>query len=457
MHVRAHLGGGSFSRAELVDSPPVTRLLDLDPATFVQRLRDHGGRACLTWDFERDRLVASQPWLDELADALQADTRDFHRHEGLFFAVGPETGALFGAFVHNTVRGQAAGGLRHWPYANLDTFVRDGLRLSLGMARKNSLAGLWWGGGKGIIARQAGDHYKDPGYRRALYREYGGFTTSLRGFYITAEDVGTTPPDVAAVFETTRFAISIPPSVGGSGNPSPATAKGVVCAMEAALDHLGKGSLAGKTVAMQGAGNVAGFMIDELVARGVGKVIATDITQERCDEVRARFAGKPVEVRLAAPGDDAILAEPCDVLAPCALGGILNPTTIPTIRAPIVCGAANNQLLDDRRDDRALLERGIVYVPDYVANRMGIVNCANEQYGSLPDDPAIARHFGREWDNAVYNITRAVLELASREGITTASAANRLADQACTVPHPIWADRGKAILAALVAEGWGRA
>ncbi|MFV8756762.1 Glu/Leu/Phe/Val family dehydrogenase [Nannocystaceae bacterium ST9] len=433
----------------------MTSLLDLDPDSFIQRLRDHGGRASLTWDFDRQRLVASQPWLDELASALMANDRDFHRHEGVFLAVGPETGALFGAFVHTSVRGQAAGGLRHWPYANLDNFVRDGLRLSLGMARKNALAGLWWGGGKGIIARQPGDRFKDPGYRRALYREYGSFTTSLRGLYITAEDVGTTPPDVAAVFETTRYAISIPPSVGGSGNPSPATAKGVVCAMEAALAHQGKGTLAGKTIAMQGAGNVAAFMIEELLAREVGKVIATDITEERCAEVRARFAGRPVEVRLAAPGDDSILAEPCDILAPCALGAVLNPTTIPTIKAPIVCGAANNQLLDDRRDDQALAARGIVYVPDYVANRMGIVNCANEQYGSLPHDPAIERHFGREWDNSVFVITRAVLERAAKDGITTATAANRMADEACTLPHPIWGQRGKAILAALVAEGWG--
>jgi glutamate dehydrogenase/leucine dehydrogenase len=434
----------------------VTSVLELDPESFVQRLRDHGGRASLTWDFDRGQLVASQPWLDEVAKALMADTRDFHRHEGVYLAVGPETGALFGAFVHTTVRGQAAGGLRHWPYENLGTLLRDGLRLSLGMARKNALAGLWWGGGKGIVARQSGDRHRDPGYRRALFREYGSFTTSLRGVYITAEDVGTTPPDVAAVFETTRFAISIPPAVGGSGNPSPATAKGVVCAMEGALDHLGKGTLAGKTIAMQGAGNVAGFMIDELLARDVAKVVATDITEERCAEVRARFAGRRVEIRLAAPGDNAILAEPCDVLAPCALGGVLNPDTIPSIRAPIVCGAANNQLLDDRRDDRLLAERGIVYVPDYVCNRMGIVNCANEQYGSLPEDPAIERHFGRDWDNSVYAITRAVLELATREGITTAAAANRLADQACTVPHPIWGHRGRAIAAGLVRDGWGR-
>ncbi|MCA9684931.1 MAG: hypothetical protein KC457_22300, partial [Myxococcales bacterium] len=128
-------------------------------------------------------------------------------------------------------------------------------------------------------------------------------TTSLRGIYITAEDVGTTPPDLASVFETTRFATCVPPTVGGSGNPSPATAKGVVCAMEAALDHQGKGSLAGKTVAMQGAGNVATYMIDELLARDIGKVVATEISPERCALLRERFAGKPVEIRSSEPGD----------------------------------------------------------------------------------------------------------------------------------------------------------
>ncbi len=433
----------------------MTDLLSLSPPSFIELLRSHGGRACLTWDFERGRVVASQPWLEPLAAWLDADQRDFHRHEGVFLAVGPQTGALFTATVHTTVRGQGQGGLRHWPYTNVEMLLRDGLRLSLGMSRKNALAGLWWGGGKGIIARQAGDRYKDPEYRKLLYREYGAFTTSLRGLYITAEDVGTVPADLAAIHETTRFATSLPPSVGGSGNPSPATAKGVVCAMEAALDHLGNGTIAGKTIAMQGAGNVAAFMIDELLARGVGKVIATEISPERCAELNQRFAGKPVELRPTAPGDLTIFAEPCDVLAPNALGGVLSPETIPQIKAPIVCGAANNQLLDDRRDDRLLAERGIVYVPDFVANRMGIVNCANEQYGSIPNDPAITRHFGREWDNSVYVITKQVLSLAQREGLTTSTAANRLADEACQQAHPIWGHRGRSILAALVAERWG--
>jgi leucine dehydrogenase len=429
-------------------------LLDADPNDFTKQLLAHGGRGYLVWDHEQRRVVASAPWLSELADALAADQRDFHRHEGLFFAVGPETGALFGAFVHTTVRGQAAGGLRHWPYPTLESLLRDGLRLSLGMSRKNALAGLWWGGGKGIVARQDGDRFRDPGYRRVLYREYGSFTTSLGGAYITAEDVGTTPDDLAAVFETTRFATCVPPAVGGSGNPSPATARGVVCAMEGALDHQGKGNLAGKTVAMQGAGNVATYMIDELLARDVGRVIATEISPERCAMLRDRFAGKPVEIRSSSPDDLSIFEEPCDVFAPNALGGVLRPETIPMIAAPIVCGAANNQLLDDRRDDRALADRGILYVPDFVANRMGIVNCANEQYGIVPDDPAINRHFSRDWDNAVFVVTKKILELASREGITTSEAANKLADEACLEPHPIWGHRGRAIIEGLQASGW---
>lgn len=427
----------------------MTRLLDADLDVFIEELRAHGGKASLLWDHRSQRVIASDPWLDDLGVWLNADERDFHRHEASFFAIGPETGALFTAFVHNSVRGQAAGGLRHWPYANLEALIRDGLRLSLGMSRKNALAGLWWGGGKGIIARQAGDRYRDPSYRRALYREYGAFTTSLRGAYITAEDVGTTPDDLASVSLTTRFATCVPPSIGGSGNPSPSTARGVVCAMEGALDHADRGSLAGKTIAMQGAGNVATHMIEELLARDVARIVATEISAERCAMLGDRFAGKPVEIRLTVPGDLSIFAEPCDLFAPNALGGVLGPETIPRIAAPIVCGAANNQLLDDRRDARALAARNILYVPDFVANRMGIVNCANEQYGNLPDDPAIERHFSRDWDNAVFVVTKRILALAEHEGITSSDAANRLADQACTVPHPIWGHRGRAIIESL--------
>jgi glutamate dehydrogenase/leucine dehydrogenase len=324
------------------------------------------------------------------------------------------------------------------------------------MGRKNALAGLYWGGGKGVIARQAGDRYKDAEYRRTLYAEYGRFITSLRGVYVTAEDAGTTPPDMAAIFTTTRFTTCIPEAVGGSGNPSPATAKGVVRAMEGALDELGLGALRGKTVAMQGAGNVGSAMIAELLSRGVARVVAHDIDDTRCKALAEHHASDPVTVKCVRATDQSIFEEPCDVFAPNGLGAVLNPDTIPRLRCRVVCGAANNQLLDEDRDDAALHARGITYVPDFLANRMGIVSCANEQYGSLPADPAILRHFGTDWDNAVYVMARRILERARTSGTTTTQAANALADRLSLEPHPIFPHRGKDIVQALMREGWER-
>jgi leucine dehydrogenase len=141
-------------------------------------------------------------------------------------------------------------------------------------------------------------------------------------------------------------------------------------------------------------------------------------------------------------------------VSPSALGGVLNPETIPNLKCRIVCGAANNQLLDEERDARALQDRGITFVPDFVANRMGIVTCANEQYGSLPDDPVILRHFGRSWENAVYVVTRKVLEEARLRGVTPSRAAGALADELSLVPHPIFPHRTRDIVAALQSEGW---
>ena len=429
-------------------------LVDRSPEDFASHLRSLGvRRAYLVHNHDTGQVDVSHPELAPIAAWLQTDNRDYRQHAGVFLQAA-RSGALFGAFVQATARGQGQGGLRHWPYPHLAAFLRDGLRLATGMARKNALAGLWWGGGKGIIARLPGDAYRDPAQRAALYTEYAEFVTSLRGCYITAEDAGTGPDDMAVVHGGTRFVTCIPPAIGGSGNPSPATARGVVCAMEGALAHLGLGTLEGKTIAMQGAGNVAGHMIGELIRRGVASIIASELSLERRAELTQQFAGAPLTLTPAQPGDNSILATPCDILAPNALGGILNPDTIPTLRARIVCGAANNQLLDEDRDARALQARDIVYVPDYLCNRMGIVSCANEQYGHIPGDPAIERHLGREWDNSVFVITRRVLELAVKDGITTAAAANRLADELAREPHPVWGDRTRGIIAGLIASRW---
>jgi len=388
---------------------------------------------------------------------LKTDKRDFDRHEGTFVEIAPSSDALFLASVHRTKRGAGSGGVRYWPYPSFKDVLVDCLRLSQGMGRKNALAGLWWSGGKGVIARTPDNRHMDRSYRDTLFREWGSFVTSIRGCYYTAEDVGVTVPDIARAFERTRFITCIPPTVGGSGNPSINTGYGVVCGMEGALSFLNMGTLKGKRVAVQGLGNVATYVIDRLCERGVGHVVATDINQTAVQAAQARWRGQPVEVKLVNVNDDSDLYAPnLDILSPCALGGTLNPTTIPKITAKIVCGAANNQLLDAHRDGDAITARGISYVPDFLANRMGIVTCADEWAGSISPnkDPIIERHFGSEWHNAISVMTGKVLTEARQQRISSATAAIRLADQLLEQNHPIFPNRTRNIIDSLVQNKW---
>jgi glutamate dehydrogenase/leucine dehydrogenase len=432
-------------------------LHDLSPAAFCDLLTREGiRRFYLVWDPEGERMVASHPVVEPLARLLGEDHRDVDRHEGLFVQVAPDTGVLQGVFLHRTCRGQGAGGVRFWRYGTVEEYLRDGLRLAKGMTLKNALAGLWWGGGKGVIARGTGQA-EEPGARRRIYEEYGELLTSLRGCYVTAEDVGTSVEDMAAIFSRTRFTTCIPPALGGSGNPSLPTARGVVRGMEAALAHLGRGGLAGKTVAVQGLGHVGEGLVGFLRERGVARVVGSDVDPARAKALHDRFPCGPgftLEVRVSERGDNSILAEPADVVAPCATGGVLSPTTIPTIQAPIVCGAANNQLLDPERDDLLLASRGILYMPDFLVNRMGIVHCADEQYGSLADDPKLEAHLGDTGDNSIYNLALAVLEEARATAAPPARVALRRAEERSFDLHPLWGHRGATILRSLVADGW---
>lgn len=425
---------------------------DRSPEELRDLLQREGVRLAYVVTRTTGKMESSHPVLRSLADAIAA-SEDYGGHEGAFFTVGRDSGHLLAAFVHRTRRGQAAGGVRFWSYATLGEMVTDGLRLSLAMGQKCALAGLWWGGGKGVIARRPDVDHREADVRRRIYADYGRFLTSLRGCYVAAEDVGTTPADMAWIHSTTRHTTCIPPELGGSGNPSRLTATGVVVAMEAALEFLGRGTLTGKTVALQGLGNVASFMIGDLLDRGVGRIVGADVDAGRVDEVRRLYPEAPFEGRVVSPDDRTLLAEECDVLAPNAVGTCLNPDTIPTIRAPIVCGAANNQLARTKRDAGALKERGIVYVPDFLANRMGIVHCANEQYGVFEDDPAILAHLERDVPFGIYQRTLEVLRRAERTGTTPAGEAERMANELTQEPHPIWPDRGRQIIESLVEHG----
>ena len=433
----------------------VSSWLGQSPSAVAAQLRTAGiERAWIARDPETSRLRASHAVLAPVADALADGGLDYHEHEALFLAPSPRGHELFGAFLHSTRRGQAQGGLRHCPYETLEAFLRDGLRLSLGTARGSALAGLWWGGGKGLIARCPGDEWRQPHHRRSLYSAYGRFVSALRGCYVAAADAGTGPVDMAEVAVNTRFASCTPPRSGGSGNPSSMTALGVVEALEAALDHLGSRPLATQRVAMQGAGRVGAPMLERLLEKGVTSIVVSDVSNERCEELRRFFAGRPVEVRLARAGDEAILAEDCDVLLLNALGGVLSATTTPTIRARVICGAANNPLAREVRDADALHRRGVLYVPDYVANCMGTVASCNEQAGTLPADPAVLTRLDRGDPGSIYQITRGILEQAAAREQSPVHAANEVADRAIPQLHPIHGDRAQQIIHSLIEDAW---
>ena len=430
-------------------------LIHLSPVEFVNFLRGEKIRRFYLIYDPKSRIVrSSHAQLQPLAEFVQNDRRDFAEHEGLFFQVTEKHDTLQGAFVHRTWRGQAAGGIRYWTYETIEDYLRDGLRLAKGMTQKNALAGLWWGGGKGVMARRSDVDPADPDIRASLYAEYGLFISSLRGCYVTAEDVGTSVADIANVFSRTRFTTCIPENWGGSGNPSVPTARGVVCGMEAALEFLVMGDLRGKSVAVQGTGHVGGPLIRFLLEKGVRKITACDINPQLAEAVLKEYSGRNVEVRTVSCADDSIFGEDCDIFSPNATGAILNPRTIPLLRAKIVCGAANNQLEDPVRDDLLLFNRGIVYVPDFLTNRMGIVNAANEQYGYVSNDPLFERHLSGDWEHSIFQTALRVLRQSMETGEPTGRIAVQLADRLSLEPHPIFGHRGRLVIDSLVENRW---
>lgn len=430
-------------------------LLSLSTQEFVEFLKNNNiNRFYFVYDRKRKKVTSSHKELSEIADFINTDKRDFNFHEGMFFQITKRYETLQGAFIHRTNRGQAAGGVRYWSYNNMEDYIRDGLRLSKGMTHKNALAGLWWGGGKGVMAYNPAFDKSDIEIRSSLYKEYGELMTSLGGCYVTAEDVGTNVKDMSDIFSMTRFTTCIPFNRGGSGNPSIPTARGVVAGMKAALKFLKNDTLKGKTIAVQGMGNVGGPLIKYLFEEKVNKVIACDISSDNAERLKAELEGKNLDARVVESGDTTIFETECDIISPCATGAMLNPNTIAKLKARIICGAANNQLEDPERDGKELSKRGIIYVPDFLTNRMGIVNCANEQYGYVNNDPAIEQHLETNWKHSIHQTCLTVLKESKRTGQPTSKIAVKLADRLSKENHPIFGHRGQLIIESLVENRW---
>ena len=340
-------------------------------------------------------LSATEP--DEVLEGLSGS-----EHEDIVAVRRPESGLRAIIAVHSTLLGPSLGGARFYPYEDEARALDDVLRLSRAMTHKAALAGLRQGGGKAVII---GDPrlIKTP----ALLRDFAAAVDVLQGRYVTAEDVGTTQDDMDLLRETTRFVAGTATGRGGSGDPSCATALGVVVAMEAAAARRWGDDLEDRTVCVLGAGKVGAEVI-RLLVRRQAVVIASDV-----DHTRAERALRLGAARLVDPAD--ALGVTADIFCPCALGGLLSEEVVPDLSFAVIVGAANNQL-DRARVADSLAAAGILYVPDFLANAGGIINIAEESHGY--DRARAVRAVGQ-----IRDTTTAVLERAELCGITPLAAA----------------------------------
>lgn len=337
------------------------------------------------------------------------DAPEFDHHEEVVFVNEPAAGLRGIIAIHDTTLGPALGGCRMWDYEKEADAIRDVLRLSRGMTYKAAILDCGLGGGKSVII---GDPHtaKTPSMLHAM----GRWIDTLGERYIVGEDIGTNPDDMREIRTETRCVSCLRKEDGGYGDPAPMTALGVFSAMRAGIEQVFDSSdFEGLTVAVQGVGNV-GANLCRLLHNAKARLVISDIFPDRLAPIAKEFSAEAVE-----PED--IYKVDAQVFAPCAMGAILNDNTIPQLKARVVAGAANNQL-DESHHGKQLAEYGIVYLPDYVTNGGGLVSCAAEWYGNDPDEvPDRVRQ--------IYDTSKLILERASADDITTADAANRIAEE----------------------------
>ena len=331
-------------------------------------------------------------------------------HEEVVFFSDETCGLKAIIAIHDTTLGPALGGCRMWPYATEADALEDVLRLSKGMTYKASISGLNLGGGKSVII---GDPKKDKS--EALFRSFGRFIESLNGRYIPAEDVNINDQDVEHIFTETSNVVGTPKIHGGSGNPAPYTALGVLRGIEASCTRaFGNRSVKGKTVAIQGVGAVGTHLAKYLSDHGAS-VLFTDINEENI----TAFKKELPDARYIEP--EAIYSAPCDIFSPCALGAIINDDTIGQLKCQIVAGSANNQLREDRHG-AILREQGILYAPDYLINAGGLMNVSIE-YEGWSDEKS------KRMVDAIYDTTMKIFTLSDEQNIPVYQATDLLAER----------------------------
>ena len=330
-------------------------------------------------------------------------------HEEVVFFHDPAVGLRCIIAIHNTQLGPSLGGVRMWKYDSVEQAVEDALRLSRGMTYKASIAGLNLGGGKAVIMA-------DPKTDKSegLFRSFGTFIESLNGRYVTAEDVGTDVNDMEYIFMETSNVVGVAETHGGSGDPSPWTAKGVIEGIRACVEmKFGKSDLRGLSVAIQGIGNVGHHLLDLFVMNGM-RIVVTDIDRARCESL----AGKS---GVTVVGTDEIYEADVDIFCPCALGAVINEKTLPKLKCKIVAGSANNQLANTEVGDE-LYRRKILYAPDYAINAGGLMNVSIEFEGY---DELRANRMIRN----IYYVMRSILQHSQKENLPEYRCADRVAEK----------------------------
>jgi leucine dehydrogenase len=331
-------------------------------------------------------------------------------HEQVIFCNNEESGLKSIIAIHDTTLGPALGGTRMWNYRNVDEAMKDALRLSRGMTYKSAIAGLNFGGGKAVII---GDAATDKS--ELLFRTFGKYVDGLGGRFIAAEDVGTDVKDMEYARMESKYITGISKAIGGSGDPTPVTAYGVYVGMKAcAHQQWGTDSLRGRKVAVQGAGQVARHLCEYLYNEGA-EIFITDIYEEKIE-----FILETIKAHVVKPQE--IFEINAEIFSPNALGSIINDDSLSKLKCEIIAGGANNQLEDEKKHGSALMERGILYAPDYVINAGGLINVANELEG-YRQDRAMKQAEG------IYSIVQKVLKKSKSENIPTNVASNKIAEE----------------------------
>jgi leucine dehydrogenase len=330
-----------------------------------------------------------------------------YNHEQLLFCNDNATGLKAIIAVHSTVLGPALGGTRMWMYNNELDALNDVLRLSRGMTYKNAISGLNLGGGKAVIIGDSRTMKSE-----ALMRRFGKFVNSLAGKYITAEDVGISTSDMVYVNMETDHVVGLP---GKSGDPSPVTAHGVYVGMKAcAKQQFGSDSLSGKKIAVQGVGHVGEYLVKALAAENAD-VYITDIHEPTLKRVAAEYGAKVV-------GLDEIYDIDMDIYAPCALGATVNDNTLSRLKCSIIAGAANNQLAVEDVHGKLVMDKGIIYAPDFTLNAGGVINCYSEVKG-------LSAEWAMGQAEDIYHTIGNILSRSASENKPTYQIANKMAEE----------------------------